>query len=125
MTTRERRPVAVETVASDDTLAVLKAAREWLSDPQHWTGYLYWEGADGLGVDTPGDVRRTCAVGALSLASGAERWSCNPPGTDVLRSALGGSSPVKVSEGQDGYDRILAGYDKAIATLSEEAKTDG
>lgn len=113
--------VTIPTADPDDTLAVLEAARAWLSDPEHWTTGAYWCGVRGA-VQTRRCVRRTCGVGALALVAGSAQAFRFPAWAEwALRAAalaLFGVGAVDVND-QHGHAAILAAYDKAIATERE------
>lgn len=102
-----------------DTLAVLKAAEEWLSDPERWTQGYYWRGADGCIVVEASDVHQTCATGALALVAGLRPWNYDhTPAFDALWEATVGHPGVVNDE--RGYDAVMEGYRKAIEAI--EAK---
>jgi hypothetical protein len=123
---------AIPTVDADDALAILKAAEEWLSDPEHWTQELYWRNADDLSTDDRACVTKTCAEGALGLVSGAKRPFPPTGAREALATALVAlGEEDKVTSGTilrvnddnpDGYARIMAGLRKAIETLEAEAR---
>ncbi len=103
-----------------DTLAVLRAAREWLDDPAHWTTRSDWRNATRQPVYTRSEVASTCAVGALSLVAGV---APRAPAISRSLAALKAQTArlvTTVNDGFDGYPRILAAYDQAIAALEAE-----
>lgn len=106
----------IPTVHPHDTLAVLRAAREWLGDPDRWTTDIAWRDCNDSHAADRESVAKTCALGALMLTtvSGVAPDAAQ----DALRRALGTHSIVEVNdEYADGYARILAGFDAAIAEL--------
>jgi hypothetical protein len=112
-----------------DTLAVLKAAREWLSDPEHWTTETFWRDVNGHAITPswgyPRDaVYCACAEGALGLVDLTPRGDprvCSQHGPrDALAAALGRTIPYANDE--LGYAYVLEGFDKAIAQLESEAR---
>ena len=120
----------VQTVDPSDTLAVLKAAREWLSDPTHFTqaGY-YWSDGERP-TDDRAAVRCTCVEGAMCLVAGIGEATDGPPAAGLaLEVALAAIEDkprecvctVTVNDAPDGYERIMAGLAKAIADLEAEA----
>lgn len=94
-------------------LEQLEAAREWLSDADHWTTGAF--GVDDAGrIVDPTRAARTCATGALV------RFGCEPGGTayNTLCLALGTLSVCQANDTK-GYDFIMAGFDRAIAAERE------
>lgn len=114
--------MSVPTIDPTDTLAVLKAAEEWLRDPQHWTANACWRGARGYAVGCRDAVTQTCIVGALSYVAGADEGVKWPQGPyEALAEALGVKCDVSaINDMPGGYARVMAGLRKAIETL--EAK---
>jgi hypothetical protein len=119
---------AIQTVAPDDTLAVLRAAEEWLSDPEHWTIKACWRRADGsvlamdvgaIGPSIVSNCAKTCAVGALGLVTGGY-WP--ERAADALFAVFPGEGTVPVNDGHRGYERIMAGLRRAIEQLEVEAR---
>jgi hypothetical protein len=109
----------VRTVDPTDTLAVLKAAEEWLSDPEHWTTGAYWRAADDCVARSVDEVARTCAVGALSYVVGA-RVGTGWPGRPyaALAAALGAKRDMSaINDEPGGYPKVMAGLRKAIEAL--------
>jgi hypothetical protein len=119
--------MSIETVDANDTLAVLKAAEAWLSDPEHFAQHWYGYDASGRAVTNPKYVVQTCVNGAICLVMGSPTVGDAPDEKiEPLRRALtelgymsryGGFSELKVNDGPDGYNRIMAGLRRAIETL--------
>ncbi len=115
--------MSVATVDPTDTLAVLKAAREWLSDPARWTQRVHFRDADGGLVCDPSNAAQACAEGALVIAAGLgdqESWRPINPARRAFEDAAGGHAAPYVND-RCGYKAVLVAYDKAIAKLESEA----
>lgn len=115
--------LAIKTVDPTDTLAVLKAAEEWLSDPAHWTTGTCWRTAEDRELTNDREaVAKTCLIGACSLVAGAQYNAGWPDATySHLFEALGGISLGQVNDGPNGYNRVMAGLRKAIETLEAQS----
>lgn len=100
-----------------DTLAVLKAAEEWLSDPARWTRGVDWRDEFGDQTCDRLGVACCCVTGALTYVTGAD-GVCAVPETayHALMAALGGPVP-SANDGPNGYEIVMAGLRKAIETL--------
>lgn len=112
---------AIQTVDPSNTLAVLKAAEEWLSDESHWTQGKYWQNAEGRGLWISGErdqVTSTCLDGALGYVCG--RVTAPPHVVRALRPMFFGDNLAFVNDNY-GYDRIMAGLRKAIEVLETSA----
>ena len=51
----------------DPVLDTLVKAREWLSDPAHWTKRRAWRDRCGVATEHRHQVGSTCAIGAVTL----------------------------------------------------------
>ena len=113
-----------QTVDPADTLAVLKAAEEWLSNPRRWARGWYWlDARGGMVEDNRRDVAKCCAVGALIFVAGGETVDDGPlDAVLALAAGLGCERDqlAHVNDGPDGYARIMAGLRTAIETLEAE-----
>ena len=103
---------------------VLVQARELISDPERWTtGFVAVDHRGEPTSATHPHATAWCASGAIWHVVGDSRAENLGP-WNALSEALGGSVddhtiPV-TNDGPDGHEKILAGFDKAIAKL--EAK---
>ena len=111
----------IPTVDPDDTLAVLGAMEAWLTDESRWTKKHYWLTGRGIPTINRDRVACTCIVGAAAFVSGSgDPLSCPPHVREVLADALE-DDPEAVNDTLRGYNRVMAGLRKAIATKKVEA----
>lgn len=111
------------TVDPTDTLAVLKAAEDWLRDSAHWTTEVLWRDEnDSVLAKTAteavpslvGACARTCASGALVLMAGG----ILPFGAiRALDAVLAPVGIVTTNDGPNGHARIMAGLRRAIEAV--------
>jgi hypothetical protein len=124
----------IKTVDPTDTLAVLKAAEEWLSDPAHWTQKAFGRNYRNQPVLDASKAHCTCMLGALAYVSGEARLSSGSwRAVAVIRNQLRTSTRrygamqtardliADVNDGPDGYNRVMAGLRKAIETLEAQS----
>jgi hypothetical protein len=90
------------------TLDVLRAAREYISDPSRWSQGWYDDGG------------AVCAIGAVNVAMGRQP-DCGEisEAEEALRSAVSGDSVVDFNDSHS-HAEVLAVFHRAIAV--EEAK---
>lgn len=119
--------VADEAQTSSSTLAVLKAAEAWLSDPARWTTGSFSRDARGHGLGVAGisrrrhDVSSTCAVGAIMLNTRIYGSTYNSA-IDALQAELGERTIPSVNDYDwDAYQQIMAAFRRAITKLEAAA----
>lgn len=100
-----------------DTIEVLKAARELISDPKHWTQYLFARDDNGNSTQ-PVSVRAVCwcALGAIDRVSGDDESA----GDDALDALMEVVEEGNVSTFNDSHTHpeVMALFDAAIARLA-------
>jgi hypothetical protein len=100
-----------------DVLAVLEAAREWLSDPEHWTQGAFFRDASGHEAMRCDNAVCTCGQGAMALVAGINITESLGPLEacfDAVAEVAGSALPYL--NDHVGYEAVLAAYDEAIAT---------
>lgn len=104
-------------------LRVLRAAHELLKAPGLWCQHAFALDANGLQVAArDSTARRWCATGAIDWAAGEDRV-LSYTASSLLHVALG-RRIVVVNDQSGGYQRIMAGFEKAIGDY-ERGGTDG
>jgi hypothetical protein len=101
-------------VDPNDTLGVLKAAAEWLSDESHWQRNNYWNAVNRE------NVTATCLYGALAYVSGGLHGGDSPPMADVALEdgfrEMGLELPAALND-DEGYEAVMSGLKKVIEKL--------
>lgn len=117
---REDPMTSMQIVDPSDTLAVLRAAEAWLSDPEHWTQRELWRDRHNLAVGSRGLVHCTCALGALSYVAGATFPEYYPLNAfEALRAGF--VRGVSLINDRCGHEAVMVGYRKAIEKLEATA----
>lgn len=109
-------------VETDEALRMLLAAREWLSDPSHWSKGTYYRDANGAMIedfDAPMVVGSTCAWGALYHANGLRLLAREGLAAEATLFAAG-HVPTINDRPETTHADILALYDRAIAARRAE-----
>lgn len=112
---------ATEVAQTPSTLAVLKAAEAWLSDPKRWTQGAYWHDCDGHLVLRRDEVVSTCAVGALTIGAALSDPRDYPPAAYAALNDAAHAAIILVNDEPDGYARVMAAYRRAITKLEQAA----
>lgn len=108
----------------NSTLEVLRAARNLISDPKHWTRGSFARDKEGRMV-LPEDRRATqwCAAGAI-YATTRDR-ATRGCAQNALRHALPAGGIWLNNDQDDGHERMLAAFDKAIVALEATQPAEG
>ena len=97
-----------------DTLEILKAGRELISDPARWTQGAFARNETGESIFADEGAIRFCSIGAISKVCGkrcVSKFACE---------VLGGFN-VALFNDTHTHAEVLAMWDRAIA--AEEAKS--
>jgi hypothetical protein len=92
---------------------ILKAARQRIEKPEHWTQGFMARDKDGNPTkSTNREACQWCALGAISAEAGGAR--AGEDAQDELYRAVGGT-PITDINDRDGHAAVLSMFDKAIA----------
>ena len=102
-------------------LAILRAARETLSDPERWTQHAV--ARDARGWATIPESRKAkcwCALWALRRHGTAPETETSKSFLTTASAQMFGCDPITVNDHRD-HAAVLAMYDRAIALAAAEA----
>jgi hypothetical protein len=122
-------PVVIET---DRLLKALQDARQWLSDPAHWTKRRAWRDRTGMETISADCIGSTCALGAISYGMFRNTRDVDVPlyiqAVDALEASLqshGGIVPGFNDDPRTTHADILALFDRAISARRAELAKEG
>lgn len=97
-------------------LEIIKAARQVISDPDHWLRNHYAENADGetcWGYQE--DAIKWCSTGAIQKVGGNDTMI-----SGIIAEAAGIISLIEANDHANDHAEIMAVWDRAIAKLEEK-----